>query len=470
MPTSINGDDVLDFFEHLDTEFSKSKEAFLYSLRRLPAAKTIVINLGLSSLTYDTGFYNIRSLRNFIADIAELINSDSRKRIVIVVSDSINNTKQQYLALQDIKKSKKKSDSRSANSDATIESLTTDSRLYSALISMVHSDVVNLFYDGFSNYNLRAIGFSISSNDADVVGELKRFYKSIESVAFKSMDDAQKIEAIKELIHSNRNITQNTGFKSLTQKTSDTIKGLFKAYPRTIPIIMEDISQKDNSFEDDDDFAAKIAVAINADVMVSISKKGMLYTVDPFNSSRALPFYCYDTSRNAPFSESRKKDLSKKINAAKTVNSHTRPIPMLLTSYNAPFTISNMFSAEKINDICVNGSFPFFTILINTDKILRFSSDISLPIESRHIAGSVIVDKCAAEALSNKSSLLSVGIIKIEGTFDDKTTVSILNEDLVEIGRGVTDYSSEELQSIIDENRSVTVINRTKMRINGNSL
>ena len=63
-----------------------------------------------------------------------------------------------------------------------------------------------------------------------------------------------------------------------------------------------------------------------------------------------------------------------------------------------------------------------------------------------------------------------MGIIRIEGTFDDKTTVSILNEDLVEIGRGVTDYSSEELQSIIDENRSVTVINRTKMRINGNSL
>ena len=39
---------------------------------------------------------------------------------------------------------------------------------------------------------------------------------------------------------------------------------------------MEDISQRANSLEDDDGFAAKIATAINADAMVSISRKGML--------------------------------------------------------------------------------------------------------------------------------------------------------------------------------------------------
>lgn len=460
---------ILNFFEHLDKEFAKSKEAFLYSIKRLPNAKIIVINVDLSSLTYDTGLFNIRNLKNFIADISELINSDSKKRVVIVVSDSIKNTRQQYFALQDSKKSKKNTKELSNPSgDTVLESVPTDSRLYSALVSMVHSDIVNLFYDGFADYNLRAIGFSISSNGVDIVGELKRVLKSIESIVFKPIDDTTKVLAVKELLHSSKNLTQTTGMKVLTQKTSDTIKGLFKAYPRTIPIIMEDISQTMSSGEDDDGFAAKIAVALNADAMVSLSRKGMLYTVDPFENDKAKPFYCYDTSRAVPFAESRKKQLAQKLNAAKTVNSHSRPIPMLLSSYNSPYTISNMFSQEKINDICLNGAFPYFTIFINTNKILRFSSDISLPIESRHIAGTIYVDKNAAEALVNKSSLLSVGITSIQGTFERKTTVAILDANSQEIGRGVTDFSSKELQEKMDSGISVTVINRTRMRLNEN--
>ncbi len=226
---------------------------------------------------------------------------------------------------------------------------------------------------------------------------------------------------------------------------------------------MEDISQKINSL-DDDGFAARIAIAINADVMISISRKGMLYTVDPLKNDKALPFYCYDTSRSAPapFKEAgRKESLSKKLTAAKNMNEHKRSIPMLLAPYNSPNTIYNMFDSDKINDICINGELPFFTILIN-------STDISLPIENRFIAGTIFIDKNAAVALMNKSSLLSVGITSVEGDFDRKATVAILDEKLVEIGRGVTDFSSKELQQKLESHTSVTVINRGKLRINEN--
>ena len=136
---------------------------------------------------------------------------------------------------------------------------------------------------------------------------------------------------------------------------------------------------------------------------------------------------------------------------------------MLLTSYNSPYTICNIFDSDKISNICVNGEFPSFTIFINTDKIDKY-----LPIESRRIAGKIFVDKNAADALINKSSLLSVGIILIEGSFDRKTTVAILDEKLVEIGKGVTDFSSEELQQNLELHNSVMVINRNRMRINDN--
>lgn len=465
----------LNFFDHLNKEFAYSKEAFLYSINRLPSSRIIVINVGLSSLTYNTGFFNIRNLKNFISDVAELINSDSKKRIVIVISDSIKNTQQQYYALQDIAKNKKQfknvdsnnlieSTSKKTNTKNYIlqEIMETDPSLYAAIVSMVHSDIVNLFYDGFSGYNLRTIGFSISSNGVDIVGELKRFLKDIERIAFKSsIKDTDKINAIQSLFHNNRNITQTTGFKVVAKKTAETIKGLFKAYPRTIPIIMEDISQKNNSLEDDDGFAAKIAIATNADVMISISRKGMLYTVDPLENSKALPFYCYDTSRNAPFSEIRKNNLSQKLAAAKNINSHRRPIPMLLTAYNSPYTIYNMFDFDKISNICINGEFPSFTIFINTDKI-----DTYLPIERRQIVGKIFIDKKAADALINKSSLLSVGITLINGSFDRKATVAILDEKEKEMGKGIVDYSSEELQQHLELHDSVTVINRDRMRIN----
>lgn len=469
----------MNFYDHLNKEFAYSKEAFLYSINRLPSSKIIVINVGFSSLTYNTGLFNIRNLKNFITDVAELINSDSKKRIVIVISDSIKNTKQQYYALQDMTKNKKQQKNKNeysnklsgfvpqktnTNDDSIQEIWTTDSSLYAAMVSMVHSDIVNLFYDGFSGYNLRTIGFSISSNGVDIVGELKRFLKDIEKIAFKSsIKDADKIVAIQSLLHESRNVTQTTGFRAVAKKTAETVKGLFKAYPRTIPIIMEDISQRANSLEDDDGFAAKIATAINADAMVSISRKGMLYTVDPLENNKALPFYCYDTSRNTPFSKTRKNNLSKKLTAAKNINSHKKPIPMLLTSYNSPYTICNIFDSDKISNICVNGEFPSFTIFINTDKIDKY-----LPIESRRIAGKIFVDKNAADALINKSSLLSVGIILIEGSFDRKTTVAILDEKLVEIGKGVTDFSSEELQQNLELHNSVMVINRNRMRINDN--
>lgn len=56
----------------------------------------------------------------------------------------------------------------------------------------------------------------------------------------------------------------------------------------------------------------------------------------------------------------------------------------------------------------------------------------------------------------------------IEGSFDRKTTVAILDEKLVEIGKGVTDFSSEELQQNLELHNSVMVINRNRMRINDN--
>ncbi|MCL2061535.1 MAG: hypothetical protein FWH03_02815 [Firmicutes bacterium] len=407
----------MDFLKHLESEFAYSSNAFLQTVKRLPESKTVVVSIGISSLSYDTGSLNIRKFKNFIRDISEFVNANSKRHIIIVISDSLEKTRYQYL-----------------QSD---ESLASNFGLRSALVTLAHNDIVNLFCDGFANYNLRAVGFSLSSDAAD------------------------------------------TGsFGAAAKKTADTLKGLFRHFPRTVPIIMEDTSQSGLS-EGSDGFAVKIAISVNADAVVSISKKGMLYTADPASSENALPFYCFDTSRSAPFDEHRKAALSKKLSAAARVNE--KAIPLLLTAYTNPYTVCDIFDKAVASGI-ENGAFPEYTLFINSKRTrLSAASETadegkktSPPIDERQIEGRVFVDANAEKALTEgKKSLLSVGIVKVEGEFGSKAAVEILNQKSVLIGRGVVNCGSAEIKNDIKQRKAkksvkaenFEVINRTKMRI-----
>ena len=161
--------------------------------------------------------------------------------------------------------------------------------------------------------------------------------------------------------------------------------------------------------------------------------------------------------------------LSKKLNAASRVNDYSRPVTLILTPYNNPYAICDIFDKNKINNICVNGEFPGFTTFVNSQKILKFSTDVTLPIEKRHVSGIIIIDENAEKALiHDKRSLLSVGIVKVEGDFESKSVVSVLNKDSNEIGRGVVNYGSGEIKNEIEAKnpkKSIEIINRSKMRL-----
>ena len=69
---------------------------------------------------------------------------------------------------------------------------------------------------------------------------------------------------------------------------------------------------------------------------------------------------------------------------------------------------------------------------------------------SAQVAGSVHCDSGATQALKkNGPSLLAIGILKCEGSFHKGDVLSICDTDGNEFARGLTNYSVEELQSII---------------------
>lgn len=64
-------------------------------------------------------------------------------------------------------------------------------------------------------------------------------------------------------------------------------------------------------------------------------------------------------------------------------------------------------------------------------------------------AGEAVIDAGAVNAVSkNGSSLLPSGIIDVHGTFERGQTILIVDENGVEVARGVTNYSSDELNKI----------------------
>ncbi|EFA82936.1 sulfotransferase [Heterostelium album PN500] len=64
--------------------------------------------------------------------------------------------------------------------------------------------------------------------------------------------------------------------------------------------------------------------------------------------------------------------------------------------------------------------------------------------------GSIVIDSGAVQAISQRAkSLLAIGIIRVVGSFECDSLISILDTNNQEISRGITNYSSEEISKLI---------------------
>lgn len=80
--------------------------------------------------------------------------------------------------------------------------------------------------------------------------------------------------------------------------------------------------------------------------------------------------------------------------------------------------------------------------------------------------GKIYVDKGAKEALiKNYKSLLSVGIVEVEGDFNKGDTVSVVDDKGNEFGRGKVNYSTEELRKVKGKKSKKEVIHRDNLVI-----
>ena len=108
---------------------------------------------------------------------------------------------------------------------------------------------------------------------------------------------------------------------------------------------------------------------------------------------------------------------------------------------------SHMFIANgKVDNPILN--------MIKNKKYTHFLPISTLDARKKWIIGSlnyngtIYIDSGAAKALTNGKSLLAAGITKIDGNFKKGENVIILDQNNIQLARGLSSFSSAEIDKI----------------------
>ena len=127
--------------------------------------------------------------------------------------------------------------------------------------------------------------------------------------------------------------------------------------------------------------------------------------------------------------------MATKIQAAKAATSSG--INLVIASGTEKNAIPRIVNGENIG-----------TLFVSRENRLQFRKRW-LAFGAR-IQGSVVVDAGCAEAIHKAGgcSILPAGVVAVEGCFEPGSTISVKDGDGHELARGLSHYSSEELEKI----------------------
>ena len=199
------------------------------------------------------------------------------------------------------------------------------------------------------------------------------------------------------------------------------------------------------SFSDNDKLSALVASKLDADLLVMVSDIDGLFDKNP---------KIYDDAKLIPVVKEVTPDIEKlasgaslggrggmitKLNAAKVVTSSGSNAMIVNGLTNG--IIKKIFSNEQVG-----------TLFTSTNKL---SSKQRWIAYATNVRGEVVVNEGAKKALIEKqTSLLPIGVIMTKGKFDSGEVICILDEDMNEFARGVSNYNSDECEKIMGKHSS----------------
>ena len=208
-----------------------------------------------------------------------------------------------------------------------------------------------------------------------------------------------------------------------------------------VPIVNENdtTATTEIKYGDNDRLASRVAQIINADCLILLSDVDGLYTDNPKKNKKIK---LIKTVKE--IDESIIKYANKTENVYGSGGMKTKIEAAKICQFSGCYmAIANGNYSNPIKKIIQNQKCTWFI-----PKVSKLDARKQWIIGSIAPKGEVIIDDGAIKAISNGKSLLPAGVIKINGTFEKGDHVVIKNQNNVECGRGLTSFSSLEIEKI----------------------
>lgn len=216
-----------------------------------------------------------------------------------------------------------------------------------------------------------------------------------------------------------------------------------------VPVINENdtVSTDEIKFGDNDNLAAMIALMMDADLLVNLTNIDGLYNADPRSNPAAelIPVVPAITREIEKLASDIPGALNLggmlgKIKAARKVTA--AGIPMIIAHGETPDILFKLFAGRPLGTFFV----PRKLKIANRKRWIGFTLKPK---------GRIVVDAGAAAAVcDNGKSLLSSGIIAVDGNFDIGASVEIAPADGETIAVGLANYSSADIRKIMGQKSS----------------
>ena len=212
-----------------------------------------------------------------------------------------------------------------------------------------------------------------------------------------------------------------------------------------IPIVNENdtVATEEIRVGDNDNLSALVANLIDADLLVLLTDRPGLYTAHPDLDPAAQLVTGVDTP-----------EIPTELWQAAGGAANGLGTGGMITKLQA----ADLARRSGTTVVIAGGREPqVLTRLVAGEKIGTWFQPITTSLESRkryilaggHATGCIRIDEGAAHALHQAGrSLLPVGVIAVEGTFERGDTIQVLNPIGREVARGIVNYESGDLARI----------------------
>ncbi|MGL5077747.1 MAG: glutamate 5-kinase [Waterburya sp.] len=260
-------------------------------------------------------------------------------------------------------------------------------------------------------------------------GRLMRIYDDL----FSSLQ-----QAIAQVLLTRRELMERVTYVN----ASNTFRELLNL--GVIPIVNENdtIATEELKFGDNDTLSALVASLVQADWLFLLTDVDRMYSADPKTVPNAQPIKLVSSDEfeqlqvNAGSSGSQwgTGGMTTKLAAARIATS--TGVRTVITQGKQPENILKILQGEDLG--------TQFEPQPQTDNARkRWITYGLIPM------GKLYLDSGAVKAISHQgTSLLPAGIIAVEGEFSASDAVQLCNQEGVELGRGLVNYNSSEIEQI----------------------